>query len=73
LQDTNPLNKRPHRHAENLKDIFDEVVQEILVSGFIQNSYSSYVKSCCVSWKKMSMLIIGSLARVQFKTGFQFL
>ncbi|XP_019460010.1 PREDICTED: uncharacterized protein LOC109359770 [Lupinus angustifolius] len=52
LQGTNPVNKRPYRYTKHQKDIIDELVQDMLHSGIIQNSSSPYASPVVLVGKK---------------------
>ncbi|XP_019425117.1 PREDICTED: uncharacterized protein LOC109333995 [Lupinus angustifolius] len=52
LQGSNPVNKRPYRYAKHQKDIIDKLVQDMLSSGIIQNSCSSYASPVVLVGKK---------------------
>ena len=52
VQGTNLVNKRPYRYSKQQKDIIDELVQDYLKSGVIQNSSSPYSSPVVLVGKK---------------------
>nr|KYP35812.1 Retrovirus-related Pol polyprotein from transposon 17.6 [Cajanus cajan] len=52
VQGANPVNKRPYKYAKNHKDVIDELVQEYLKSGVIQDNSSPYASPVVLVSKK---------------------